>query len=77
MKLCQRVFPDEISDVRGHVGPKTSSLGQILEKPYVQSRGLTLCPIIMMKSCRNLKMGHVWLKTRLIGQILQKTLCLL
>ena len=31
----------------GHVGSKTTSLGQILEKPFVQSRGHIVSPIIM------------------------------
>ena len=32
---------------KGHVGSKTRSLGQILEKPWVRSRGHILSPIIM------------------------------
>ena len=31
----------------GHVGSKTRSLGQMLEKHCVRSRGYILCPIIM------------------------------
>ena len=31
----------------GHVGSKTRSLGQILEKPCVRSRGHIFCPILM------------------------------
>ena len=31
----------------GHVRSKTSSLGQMLEKPYVCSRGYIFSPIIM------------------------------
>ena len=31
----------------GHVGSKTRSLGQILEKPCVRSRGHILSPMIM------------------------------
>ena len=36
----------------GHVESKTRSLGQILEKPCVCSRGNILCPIVM-KLCHN------------------------
>ena len=31
----------------GHVGSKNRSLGQILEKPYVCSRGHIFSPIVM------------------------------
>ena len=31
----------------GRVGSKTMSLGKILEKPCVRSRGYIFCPIIM------------------------------
>ena len=31
----------------GHVGSKTRSLGKILEKTYVCSRGHIFCPIIL------------------------------
>ena len=34
----------------GHVGSKTRSLGQILEKPCVCSRGCNFTPIIMKLS---------------------------
>ena len=57
MKLCQNVFLDEISDEfkngsclvkkLGQVRSKTRSVGQILEKPCVCSRGHTFSPIIM------------------------------
>ena len=51
----------------GHVGSKTRSLGQILEKPCVSSRGHIFSPVILnlvrmfvlMKSRMSLKMGHV------------------
>ena len=64
----------------GHVGSKTRSLGQILEKPCLCSRGHTFNPIIMtldwmfvlMKSPTSLKIGHVGSKTRLVGQMLEK-----
>ena len=52
----------------GHVGSKTSSQGQIIEKPCVRSRGHIFSPIIM-KPGQNVcldeildefeKMGHV------------------
>ena len=52
----------------GHVGSKTRSMGQILKKPRVRSRGNIFSPIIMklltmfvlMKSRTSLKIGHVW-----------------
>ena len=40
MKLGQNVFLDDTSEM-GHVGSKTRSLGQMLEKPCVCSRGHT------------------------------------
>ena len=50
----------------GHVGSKTRSIGQILKKPSVHSRGLILGLILMklkmlalMKWQTSLKMGHV------------------
>ena len=64
----------------GHVGSKTRSLGQILERPCVHSRGqsfdskfinfIRMLMIIISKS--NSKMGHVGSKTRSLGQILEK-----
>ena len=64
----------------GHVGSKARSLGQILEKPSVCSRGHIFSPIIMKigqnvcldKSQMSLKMGHVGSKTRSLRQILEK-----
>ena len=49
MKLGQNVCLDKILDKfkMGHVGSKTRSLGQILEKPCVCSRGHILSLIIM------------------------------
>ena len=56
----------------GHVGSKTRSLGQILEKVCVLSLGHIFSPIIM-KLCQNvcldavpddLEMGHVGSKTK-------------
>ena len=61
-----------------HVGSKTRSLGQILEKPCVcsgdQIFGLILEKLRVfasMKSCICLKMGHVESKTRSLGQIIE------
>ena len=50
----------------GHVGSKTRSLHQMLEKPFVSSRGHIFSLIIMKLDqhvcldgiSRNLKMGH-------------------
>ena len=64
----------------GHVRSKTRSVGKILEKPWVCSRGHIFSPIIMKlgqnvcldESQMSLKMGHVGLKTRSLCQILQK-----
>ena len=36
-----------MSSKLGHVGSKTRSLDQILEKPCVHSRGHIFCPILM------------------------------
>ena len=49
MKLGQNDCLDKISnDLKmGHVGSKTRSLGQILEKPCLRSRGHIFSPIIM------------------------------
>ena len=60
-----------------HVGSKTRSLGQILEKPCVCSRDQIFGLIFMkldfasIKSCTCLKMGHVESKTRSLGQIIE------
>ena len=64
----------------GHVRSKTRSLGQILEKPCVRSRGHIICLIIMkhiQSICLNkiwneFENGHVRSKTRPLGQILEK-----
>ena len=63
-----------------HVGSKTKSLGKILEKPCVRSRGhnfsrliLKLGPKVCLEEISDeLKMGHVGSKTRSLGQILEK-----
>ena len=63
-----------------HVGSKTRSLGQMLEKLCVCSRGHIFSPIIM-KLGQNVcldeisdedKMGHVRSRTRSLGQMLEK-----
>ena len=49
MKVGQDVCLDDISDdfEMGHVGSKTRSPGQILEKPSVRSRGHIFSRILM------------------------------
>ena len=64
----------------GHVGSKTRSLGQILVKPCVHSRGhsfdlkfmnyIRMLVIIISRSSS--KLGHVGSKTRSLDQILEK-----
>ena len=64
----------------GHVGSKTRSLDQILEKACVHSerhsfdpKVMKLCQIVNPHISRsNLKLGHVGSKTRSLGQILEK-----
>ena len=76
MKLDQRICLDEISHKleNGHVGSKTRSLGQVLEKPCVRSIGHIFSPIFMklgqnvyfdeisdefkIWSCRGQKIGY-------------------
>ena len=64
----------------GHVGSKTRSMGQILEKPCVRS-GVHIFSLILMKLGHNvcldefsnkLENGHVVWKTRSLGQIIEK-----
>ena len=64
----------------GHVGSKTRSLDEILEKPYVRSRCHIFSPKIM-KHGQNVyldeisdefKMGLVESKARSLGQMLEK-----
>ena len=71
------------SSKQDHVGSKTRSLGQILEKPCVHSKRHSFDPKFM-KLCQtlnhhnrkvNLKMGQVGSKTRSLGQISEKPLC--
>ena len=64
----------------GHVGSKTRSLGQILEKPCVHSRGYRfdhkfmnyVRMLIIIVSRSSSKLDHVGSKTRSLGQILEK-----
>ena len=64
----------------GHVGPKIRSLGQILEKPCVRSRGHILSPILMKlgqnvcldEISEEFEKDYVGSKTRSLGQILRK-----
>ena len=43
----------------GHVGLKTRSLGQILEKPSVPSRG-NIFNLILMKLGQNVCLDEIW-----------------
>ena len=64
----------------GHVGSKTRSLGQILEKPVYSLKGTVLIQsswsfvrlLIIIISRSVLKLDHVRSKTRSLGQILEK-----
>ena len=64
----------------GHVGSKTRSTGQILEKPCVHSRGHIFSPIIrklgqnvfLNEISDDVENGYVGSKTRSLGQILEK-----
>ena len=42
----------------GHVGSKTRSLGQMLGKPCVRSRGQIIC-LIIMKLCQNVCLDEI------------------
>ena len=63
-----------------HVGSKTKSLGQMLEKRYVRSRDHIFSLIIMElrksvcfdKVLNEFENGACWVKTRSLGQILEK-----
>ena len=65
----------------GHIGSKTWSLGQTLEKPIVRSRGQISVQLsqnvvrmfVLMKSRTNSTIGNVRSKTRSPGQILEKS----
>ena len=43
----------------GHVGSKARSVGQILEKPYVYSRG-HIFSLIIMKLGQNVFLDEIW-----------------
>ena len=67
----------------GHVLSKTRSLGQILEKPCVRSRGLIFGPILM-KLAQNGCLDEIWdkfenyscwVKIEVTRSNLRKTLC--
>ena len=69
----------------GHVGSKTRSLGQILEKPCVYSRGHAFSPIIM-KPSQNVCLdeisdkfgnGSCQVKDYVTRSYVRKTLCTL
>ena len=55
----------------GHVKLKARSLGQVLEKPCLHSRGHIFSSIIM-KLCQNHFLDEIWDKTRSQGQMLEK-----
>ena len=64
----------------GHVGSKTRSVGQIIEKASEHSRGHSLGPIIIKLAQNdhldnilvNLNMGQDGSKVRSVGQIIEK-----
>ena len=64
----------------GHVGSKTRSLGQILEKHCIHCRGHILSLIVMKHGQNvclnifwtNMEIDHVGSKTRSLGHILEK-----
>ena len=64
----------------GHVSSKTSSLGQILEKPCAHSRGQIFSPIIMKHGenvcldeiSHEFENGSCQIKTRSLGKISEK-----
>ena len=64
----------------GHVGSKTRSVGQMIEKPCEHNTGHIMHPIIMkfvrmfalMKSGLSSNMSLVGSKTRSVGQIIEK-----
>ena len=74
------LIKSQTSSKLGHVGSKTRSLGQILEKPCVCTLGQIFILIIMKlgqnvcldKISDNLKIIYVVSKTRSLGQILEK-----
>ena len=45
----------------GHVGSKTRSFGQMIEKPCEHNTGHIMHPIIM-KICQNVCLDEIWVK---------------
>ena len=45
----------------GHVGSKTRSVGQMIEKPCEHNTGHIMHPIIM-KICQNVCLDEIWVK---------------
>ena len=82
MKLCQNVCLDQSQTClkMGQVRSKTRSVGQILEKSCVRSRGPIFSQIIVKigqnvcldKILDELTIGWVGSKIRSLGQILEK-----
>ena len=70
MKLGQNVCLDDSrsSSKMGHVGSKTRSLGQILEKPCVRSSGNIFSPIIMKLGQNVSRKSRTCLKMVMSGQ---------
>ena len=70
------IFISRSGSKLGHVGSKTRSLGQILDKTLytlkstvvIQCSGNFVRMLIIIISRSNLKLGHVGSKTRLLGQ---------
>ena len=69
----------------GHVGSKTRSLGEILEKPCVRSRG-HIFSLIIMKLCQNVCVDEIsdllenktcQVKDKVSRSNFRKTLCTL
>ena len=58
MKLGQNVCLNKIFEEMGHVGSKTTSLGQLLEKPSVYSIG-HICFQILMKLGQNICLSEI------------------
>ena len=60
MKLGQNIvlMKSHTNLKMGHVGSKTRSLGHILEKPCLHSRG-HMFSLIIMKLCQNICLGEV------------------
>jgi len=64
----------------GHMGSKTRSLGQIIEKPCDRSRGHIFSPIFMKlgqnvcldENLDEFEIGSHGVKTRSLGQIIKK-----